>query len=125
MKRFLSVFISILTLTMVQAQKIATLEVELTNPGSGLSTVAQTNLDAITYLADSVLSLIEIEGNKKRIDFGSQIRSYVMHPYKLVKDVRTGVETTNVQNVMDGDLEDFIKAFLLSDTSEETNTTDR
>ncbi len=57
----------------------------------------------------------KIEGNKKRIEFGSQIRSYVMHPYKLVKDVRTGVERTDVQNVMDGDLEDFIKAYLLNE----------
>jgi peptide chain release factor 2 len=55
----------------------------------------------------------QIEGNKKKIEWGSQIRSYVMHPYKLVKDVRTNYETSNVQNVMDGDLNDFIKAFLL------------
>lgn len=61
----------------------------------------------------------KIEGNKKNIDFGSQIRSYVMHPYKLVKDVRTGVERSDVQNVMDGDLEDFIKAFLLSESNSE------
>lgn len=56
----------------------------------------------------------KVEGTKKRIDFGSQIRNYVMHPYKLVKDVRTGVERTDVQNVMDGDLNEFIKAFLMS-----------
>ena len=55
----------------------------------------------------------EIEGNKKKIEWGSQIRNYVMHPYKLVKDLRTGVETGNVQAVMDGDLDDFIKAFLM------------
>jgi hypothetical protein len=65
MKRLLPLFISVLTLSMGQAQKIATLEVELVNPGSGLNTVAQTNLDAITYLADSVLNLVEVEGNKK------------------------------------------------------------
>jgi peptide chain release factor 2 len=58
-------------------------------------------------------SLAEIEGNKKKIEWGSQIRSYVMHPYKMVKDVRTGVETSNVQAVMDGDLEIFIKAYLM------------
>lgn len=54
-----------------------------------------------------------IENTKKRIEWGSQIRSYVMHPYKMVKDLRTGVETSNVQAVMDGDLDDFIKAFLM------------
>jgi peptide chain release factor 2 len=54
-----------------------------------------------------------VESTKKRVEFGSQIRNYVMHPYKLVKDVRTGVERTDVQNVMDGDLEEFIKAFLM------------
>ncbi len=57
--------------------------------------------------------LDEMESTKKRIDFGSQIRNYVFHPYKLVKDLRTGVETSNVQGVMDGDLEDFIKAYLI------------
>ena len=58
-------------------------------------------------------TLAEIEGNKKKIEWGSQIRSYVMHPYKMVKDVRTGVETSNVQAVMDGDIYDFIKAYLM------------
>ena len=55
----------------------------------------------------------KIEGSKKKIEWGSQIRSYVMHPYKLVKDVRTNHETSNVQAVMDGELDGFIKAFLL------------
>ena len=55
----------------------------------------------------------KVEGEKMRVDFGSQIRNYVMHPYKLVKDNRTGVERTDVQNVMDGDLDDFIKAYLM------------
>jgi len=55
----------------------------------------------------------EIEGNKKKIEWGSQIRSYVMHPYKMVKDLRTNFETGNVQAVMDGDLDRFIKAFLM------------
>ncbi len=55
----------------------------------------------------------KIESSKKRIDFGSQIRNYVLHPYKLVKDNRTGVETSDTQAVLDGDLMDFIKAYLL------------
>ncbi len=55
----------------------------------------------------------EIEGNKKKIEWGSQIRSYVMHPYKMVKDVRTSHETSNVQAVMDGEINDFIKAYLM------------
>lgn len=56
----------------------------------------------------------EIEADKKKIEWGSQIRNYVMHPYKLVKDVRTGYETGNVDAVMDGDLDEFLKAFLMS-----------
>lgn len=55
----------------------------------------------------------EIEGQKKKIEWGSQIRSYVLHPYKMVKDLRTGYETSNVQDVLDGDLNDFIKSFLM------------
>jgi len=58
-------------------------------------------------------AIAQIEGNKKKIEWGSQIRSYVMHPYKLIKDVRTSYETSNVQNVMDGELDGFIKAYLL------------
>ena len=56
----------------------------------------------------------EVEAGKMKIEWGSQIRNYVMHPYKLVKDLRTNEETSNVQAVMDGDLEKFIKAFLMS-----------
>ena len=55
----------------------------------------------------------KIESSKMKIDFGSQIRNYVLHPYKLVKDNRTSVERSDVQNVLDGDLDDFIKAFLM------------
>jgi peptide chain release factor 2 len=55
----------------------------------------------------------KIEGEKKRIEWGSQIRSYVLHPYKMVKDLRTGYETGNVQAVLDGDLNNFIKAYLM------------
>lgn len=55
----------------------------------------------------------EIEGNKKKIEWGSQIRNYVLHPYKLVKDIRTNYETSNAQAVLDGDLDEFLKAFLM------------
>ncbi len=55
----------------------------------------------------------KIEAGKKKIEWGSQIRSYTMQPYKLVKDVRTGFESGNVQAVMDGDLDGFIKAYLM------------
>ncbi len=55
----------------------------------------------------------EIESSKMKIEWGSQIRNYVMHPYKLVKDVRTGEETGNVDAVMDGDLDAFLKAYLM------------
>jgi peptide chain release factor 2 len=55
----------------------------------------------------------EVESDKMKIEWGSQIRNYVMQPYKLVKDVRTSYETSNVQGVMDGDLNEFFKAFLL------------
>jgi peptide chain release factor 2 len=55
----------------------------------------------------------KIEGEKKKIEWGSQIRSYVLHPYKMVKDLRTNHETGNVQAVLDGDLNPFIKAFLM------------
>lgn len=53
------------------------------------------------------------EKTKKRIEWGSQIRNYVLHPYKLVKDLRTGVETSDTQAVLDGDINDFMKAFLM------------
>ena len=55
----------------------------------------------------------EIEGSKKKMEWGSQIRSYVMQPYKMVKDLRTGYETSNVQAVLDGDIDGFIKAYLM------------
>ena len=55
----------------------------------------------------------KVEAGKKKIEWGSQIRNYVFHPYKLVKDLRTDTETSNVQGVMDGDLDEFIKAYLM------------
>jgi peptide chain release factor 2 len=55
----------------------------------------------------------EIEGQKKKIEWGSQIRSYVLHPYKMVKDLRTDYETSNVQDVLDGNLNEFIKEYLM------------
>jgi peptide chain release factor 2 len=58
--------------------------------------------------------LLEIRGEQKEIGWGSQIRSYVFHPYSMVKDHRTNVESGNVQGVMDGDLDPFIDAYLRS-----------
>ncbi|MFT6202448.1 MAG: peptide chain release factor 2 [Spirosomataceae bacterium] len=55
----------------------------------------------------------DIEASKKNIEWGSQIRNYVFHPYKLVKDARTGTETSDVQAVMDGNIEEFIKSYLM------------
>jgi len=55
----------------------------------------------------------EIEANKMKIEWGSQIRNYVLHPYKLVKDVRTGHETSNAEGVMNGEIDEFLKAYLM------------
>ena len=55
----------------------------------------------------------ELEGKKKKIEWGSQIRSYVLHPYKMVKDLRTGYETADTQGVLDGDLNEFMKVYLM------------
>jgi peptide chain release factor 2 len=55
----------------------------------------------------------EIEAGKKKIEWGSQIRNYVMQPYKLVKDVRTGTETSDVDGVMNGEIDQFLKSFLM------------
>lgn len=55
----------------------------------------------------------ELEGKKKRIEWGSQIRSYVLHPYKMVKDLRTGLSTADTQGVLDGDLDGFMKTYLM------------
>ena len=55
----------------------------------------------------------ELEGQKKRIEWGSQIRNYVLHPYKLVKDLRTGYSTADTQAVLDGDISEFMKTYLM------------
>ena len=57
----------------------------------------------------------KIEDSKKKIEWGSQIRNYVLHPYKLVKDIRTSIERTDVENVLNGDLNEFLKSYLLRD----------
>lgn len=57
--------------------------------------------------------IAEIEGSKMKIEWGSQIRNYVLHPYRLVKDLRTNHEASNTQAVLDGEIDDFIKAYLM------------
>lgn len=63
-------------------------------------------------LAESEAEKARLRGDLKAVDFGSQIRSYVLHPYRLVKDVRTGVEVGNAQAVLDGDIDQFIDSYL-------------
>nr|WP_111319798.1 peptide chain release factor 2 [Algoriphagus chordae] len=63
--------------------------------------------------------IAKIESSKMRVDFGSQIRNYVLHPYKLVKDNRTNFETSDTQHVLDGGLNEFMKAFLLAQSEEQ------
>jgi len=65
--------------------------------------------------------IAKIESSKLRVDFGSQIRNYVLHPYKLVKDNRTGFETSDTQHVLDGGLNEFMKAYLLAQSEEQAN----
>lgn len=104
-------------------------KVQLTHKPSGIVVVCQVersqlaNRERAMQMLKSQLYQIElekrnverdkIEATKKAIDFGSQIRNYVLHPYKLVKDARTGHERSDVQNVLDGDINDFIKSYLL------------
>ena len=104
-------------------------KVQLTHKPSGIVIVCQVdrsqsaNKDRAMKMLKSQLYEIElrkrneerdkVEANKRKIEWGSQIRNYVMHPYKLVKDIRTNIETSNVQAVMDGDLDLFIKGYLM------------
>jgi len=104
-------------------------KVQLTHKPSGIVIVCQVersqhaNRERAMQMLKSKLFQLEtekrnaerdkVEAGKMKIDFGSQIRNYVLHPYKLVKDARTAVERTDAQNVLDGDLDDFIKSFLL------------
>ena len=66
----------------------------------------------------------ELEGQKKRIEWGSQIRNYVLHPYKLVKDLRTGYSTADTQGVLDGDLNEFMKTYLMGKGAAVTDADD-
>lgn len=107
-------------------------KVQLTHKPSGIVIVCQVdrsqsaNKDRAMKMLKSQLYEIELrkqneekdkqEAGKRKIEWGSQIRNYVMHPYKLVKDLRTDIETSNVQAVMDGDLDMFIKAFLMENS---------
>lgn len=111
-------------------------KVQLTHKPSGIVIVCQVersqyaNREKAMQMLKSRLYQVEmekrnaardkVEAGKMRIDFGSQIRNYVLHPYKMVKDARTGVERTDANNVLDGDLDDFIKAFLLGAQEEQT-----
>jgi peptide chain release factor 2 len=111
-------------------------KVQLTHKPSGIVIVCQVersqhaNRERAMQMLKSKLFQVEmekrnaerdkVEAGKMKIDFGSQIRNYVLHPYKLVKDARTSVERTDAQNVLDGDLDDFIKAFLLGAQESET-----
>ncbi len=104
-------------------------KVQLTHKPTGIVIVCQVersqhaNRERAMQMLKSKLYQVEIEkrnverdkveAGKMKIDFGSQIRNYVLHPYKLVKDARTAVERHDAQNVLDGDLDDFIKAYLL------------
>lgn len=104
-------------------------KVQLTHKPTGIVIVCQVersqsaNKDRAMKMLKSQLYEIElrkrneardkIEAGKKKIEWGSQIRNYVFHPYKLVKDLRTTVETSDVQGVMDGDLDQFIKPYLM------------
>lgn len=75
-------------------------------------------------LAEKLKARNEIEANKMKIEWGSQIRNYVMQPYKLVKDVRSGHETSDVDGVLNGDITPFLKAYLMADGTAVTDDED-
>jgi peptide chain release factor 2 len=111
-------------------------KVQLTHKPTGIVVVCQKarsqgeNRDLAMQMLKSQLYEMElrkkneardaIEASKMKIEWGSQIRNYVFHPYKLVKDVRTGEETSNIQAVMDGHIGDFIKAFLMATSGDQS-----
>jgi peptide chain release factor 2 len=112
-------------------------KVQLTHKPTGIVVVCQKarsqgeNRDLAMQMLKSQLYEMElrkkneardiIEAGKMKIEWGSQIRNYVFHPYKLVKDVRTGIETSNIQAVMDGYLDDFIKGYLMAMSGEKSS----
>jgi peptide chain release factor 2 len=110
-------------------------KVMLTHLATGIVVICQTernqlgNREKAMQMLKSRLYEIEMQkrnalkdaanANKKKIEWGSQIRSYVFHPYKMIKDHRTDYETGNIQPVMDGELDGFIKAYLMSEKESE------
>lgn len=112
-------------------------KVQLTHIPTGIVVVCQQdrsqlgNRELAMQMLKSRLYEIELQkrnalkdaanANKKKIEWGSQIRSYVFHPYKMIKDHRTDFETGNVQPVMDGELDGFVKAYLMSEKESEAN----
>jgi peptide chain release factor 2 len=111
-------------------------KVQLTHKPTGIVVVCQKarsqgeNRDLAMQMLKSQLYEMElrkkneardaIEASKMKIEWGSQIRNYVFHPYKLVKDVRTGIETSNIQAVMDGHINEFIKGYLMAMSGEKS-----
>ena len=69
---------------------------------------------AISAIIGAQAAMKEIEESKKKIEWGSQIRNYVLHPYRLVKDLRSNKETNDVDNVLNGNIDDFLKSYLMS-----------